>query len=54
MALELAAVYLALCFLAGIAGRRRRVGFWGYFFLSIIFTPFVSLQFLYFASSRKV
>jgi hypothetical protein len=50
---ELVVVYLFLCLVAGIAGRKRRIGFWGYFFCSFIFTPFVSLMFLYFASPRK-
>jgi len=45
--------YLALCLLAGIAGRHRRIGFWGFFFSSIIFTPIISLLFLYFASTRR-
>jgi len=46
--------YLAMCLLAGIAGRHRRIGFWGFFFCSILFTPIVSLLFLYFAAPRKV
>jgi hypothetical protein len=53
MPLELAAIYAALCLIAGIAGRNRRIGFWGYFFCSFIFTPFISLAFLYFASPRS-
>jgi len=53
MSLELAIGYLALCLLAGIVGRNRRIGFWGFFFSSIIFTPFVSLLFLFFAMPRK-
>ena len=54
MSLELAFVYLALCLAAGIVGRNRRIGFWGFFFSSIIFTPVVGLLFLYFATPRKV
>ena len=54
MGLELALGYLALCLVAGIAGRNRRIGFWGFLFCSVIFTPFVSLLFLYFATPRKV
>lgn len=46
-------VYLALCLLAAILGRNRRIGFWGYFFSSMIFTPIVSLLFLYFGQPRK-
>jgi hypothetical protein len=53
MELELAAGYLALCLVAGIAGRKRRIGFWGFLFSSILFTPFISLMFLYFATPRK-
>ena len=54
MSVELALSYLALCFVAGIVGRNRRIGFWGFFFSSIIFTPIVTLLFLYFAMPRKV
>jgi len=46
--------YLVLCLVAGVAGRNRRIGFWGFLFCSILFTPFISLLFLYFASMRKV
>jgi hypothetical protein len=53
MTLELAVTYLVLCLVAAIVGRKRRIGFWGYFFCSFIFTPFISLVFLYFASPRK-
>lgn len=52
--LALALVYLALCLVAGIAGRNRRIGFWGFLFSSILFTPIISLLFLYFATPRKV
>jgi hypothetical protein len=53
MTAEFVLVYLAMCLLAGIAGRNRRIGFWGFLFSSIIFTPVVSLLFLYFAAPRK-
>jgi uncharacterized membrane protein YvlD (DUF360 family) len=46
-------VYLALCLVAAIVGRNRRIGFWGYFFGSIIFTPIISLLFLFFGQPRK-
>jgi hypothetical protein len=45
--------YLALCLVAGIAGRNRRIGFWGFLFSSILFTPVISLLFLYFATPKK-
>jgi hypothetical protein len=54
MSPELVLGYLALSLLAGIVGRNRRIGFWGFFFSSIIFTPLVSLLFLYIAMPRKV
>lgn len=41
-----AAVYLVLCLAVALAGRRRRIGFSGYFILSIVFTPLVMLIFL--------
>jgi len=53
MSPELVLLYLALCFLAGVAGRHRRIGFWGFFFSSIIFTPVISFLFLYFATPRR-
>jgi hypothetical protein len=50
----IALVYLALCLVAGIVGRNRRIGFWGFLFCSILLTPVLSLMFLYFAWPRKV
>ena len=54
MGFELALGYLALCLVAGILGRNRRIGFWGFFFSSFIFTPFISLLFLFFSTPRKI
>ncbi len=50
---ELILAYLGLSLVAGIAGRKRRIGFWGFLFASILFTPIVSLLFLFFATPRK-
>ena len=47
-------VYLGLCLVAGILGRNRRIGFWGFFFSSVLFTPVISLLFIYFATPRRV
>ena len=49
----IALVYLVLCLVAGIAGRNRRIGFWGFLFCSVLFTPVISLLFLYFAGPAK-
>jgi hypothetical protein len=51
---EVALAYLALSVLAGVVGRNRRIGFWGFVFCSLIFTPVVSLLFLYFSTPRKI
>jgi hypothetical protein len=50
MSLELLLPLLAASLLAGILGRQRRIGFWGFFFASMVFTPVVTLSFLYFAA----
>jgi len=39
-------IYLALCIVVGLAGRRRPIGFVGYFVLSLLLTPIVPLLFL--------
>jgi hypothetical protein len=36
-------IYLATCLLIGIFGRHRKLGFWGYFFGSILLTPLMGL-----------
>jgi hypothetical protein len=54
MVVELVLIYLVLCLVAGIVGRDRRIGFWGFLFCSMVFTPIISLLFLYFAAPRKV
>jgi hypothetical protein len=52
--MSVALAYLALCLVPAVLGRNRRIGFWGFFFCSILFTPFISLLFLYFAMPRSV
>ncbi len=44
-------LYLALCIAAGYFGRNRRIGFWGFFFLSVFASPIVSMLYLYFTTS---
>lgn len=51
---EFVAAYLALCLVAGVCGRHRRIGFWGFFFSSILFTPLIGLLYLYLAAPRRV
>ncbi|MEP7308330.1 MAG: hypothetical protein ABJA98_22740 [Acidobacteriota bacterium] len=49
---QIVLIYLLLCMLAAFTGRRRRIGFWGFFFLSIMLTPIVTSTFIYFAAPR--
>ncbi len=35
----LVTMYLALSAMTGVLGRHTRVGFWGFFFLSLLVTP---------------
>jgi len=34
---------LFACFLIGLVGKNRKMGFWGYFFASIVLTPLIGL-----------
>ena len=36
-------IFVALSIIIGFFGRKRRFGFWGYFFLSLLLTPVVGL-----------
>ena len=45
-------VYLILSFIIGVAGRRRRIGFFGYFLLSVLLTPVVALGWLLISHRR--
>ena len=54
MGLELLPLVLLGSLLAAVLGRNRRIGFWGFFFASMVFTPFVTLSFLYFAAPAAI
>ncbi|HOY65261.1 MAG TPA: hypothetical protein PLP29_00145 [Candidatus Ozemobacteraceae bacterium] len=53
MPLELLILYTGLCFVAGYFGRNRRIGFWGFFFASTLFSPILSLLFLFFTAPNE-
>jgi hypothetical protein len=53
MSPDLIILYLALCIAIGVMGRKRRFGFWGFFFFSVILTPVITTLFLYFALPRR-
>lgn len=42
--------YFVVCFMVGLVGRRRRIGFSGYFLLSILLTPIITLLFIILSS----
>ena len=47
-------LYVAVCALAAYFGRNTRVGYWGTFILSLIFTPFlVVIVLLLFGPGRQ-
>lgn len=41
-----AAVYILVCMLVATIGRRRKWGYWGYLWSSVLFTPFFGLLFV--------
>jgi hypothetical protein len=48
--LQLVIVYIVLCLVVGFLGRRRRIGFWGFVFLSVMLTPLTTGLFIFFAA----
>ncbi|MCG8634475.1 MAG: hypothetical protein MI863_11650 [Desulfobacterales bacterium] len=46
-------IYLLLSFLMGLMGRNRKLGFWGYFYGSILLTPVIGLLLVLASDSRK-
>ncbi len=44
--------YFVLSFLIAIAGYNRKMGFWGYLFCSILFSPVIGLM-MVLVSSKK-
>jgi Na+/melibiose symporter-like transporter len=45
-------VYIVLSMLVAVLGRRRKWGYWGYLWASIIFTPFFGALFVLSADPR--
>ena len=48
--LQIVVVYVILSLGVGFLGRRRRIGFWGFVFLSILLTPLITGLFIFFAA----
>jgi|tagenome__1003787_1003787.scaffolds.fasta_scaffold13237051_1 hypothetical protein len=45
-------IYLLLCIVVGLAGRRRRIGFTGFVLLALFLTPVLPLLYLLFTQKR--
>jgi hypothetical protein len=48
-----ALLYFLGCKAVAYYGRRTRIGYWGFFFLSLLFTPLATLIFLFFSKQRR-
>ena len=46
-------LYFALCLLVGYLGRKREIGFAGFFVLSILLTPLITALILLISGQRK-
>lgn len=45
--------YIFISFIVGYLGRNRKMGFWGYFFATLLLTPFVGVVLLLVSDKRK-
>ncbi|OQY59002.1 MAG: hypothetical protein B6245_08795 [Desulfobacteraceae bacterium 4572_88] len=45
--------YFLLCFVIAGAGWNKRMGFWGYLFASILFSPLIGLMLLIVSEKNK-
>ena len=50
----LVAIYLAACLLIGLIGRHRKLGFWGYFFGSVLLSPVMGVLLVAVSGPRVV
>lgn len=50
--IAITAVNILLSIVVGYAGRKRKFGFWGYFFASIAFTPLLGILFVLASDAR--
>ncbi len=47
-------IWVVVCLLIGYLGRHKKLGFWGYFFGSIVLTPIIGVILLFASDPRKV
>jgi uncharacterized membrane protein YiaA len=46
-------VMVTVCFFIGVLGRDRKLGFWGYFFASLLLTPVIGMLLVVATDPRK-
>lgn len=51
--LLMTAGYILACVIVAFFGRNKKLGFWGYFFGSILLTPVVGILLLFASDERK-
>ncbi len=47
------AILIAGCLLIGFLGRHRKLGFWGYFFASLLLTPLIGALFVLVSDPKR-
>lgn len=45
-------LYIILCTIVGLIGRNKTIGFWGFFFFSMVLTPLVGFAVLAIARDK--
>ena len=53
MPMMLLMIWMGLCMLVGFAGRKRSIGFWGFFIASIFLTPILTMLVLLVTAPRE-
>jgi hypothetical protein len=51
---QLLAAYVILAIIVGLLGRNKAIGFWGFFLLSLVLTPFITGFFMIINRNRRV
>lgn len=46
-------LYFIICFFIGLLGNNKKMGFWGYFFASFLFTPVVGFILVIVSADRE-
>jgi hypothetical protein len=46
-------LYFAICLAVAVLGSRRKFGFWGYFFASLLLTPLIGLLLVIASDKRR-